>query len=214
MFAAIADLCPLTPVACPRISALRYPPFAIVSWLPIFAIAWLLTSPPLPFNFNSQLELLPKSPFAVRRKLWQLSFMTVQGEVTDETSATTATASRLRDDLLHDPRYPVHRVAGDLLPYLRLLVERFRPERVVLFGSYAYGEPTAHSDIDLLVIKRLERSPRAEATAIRKAFQPLRRSGCNLPFDIMVRDPRDLRERLDRGADFHRHILEHGLTVA
>lgn len=134
--------------------------------------------------------------------------------VTNETEISKVSEKMLHDDVLRDPRYPVHRVADALVPYLRLLVEKFQPEQVFLFGSYVYGEPTAHSDIDMLVVKKLQRSPRAEATAIRKAFQPLRRTGRNLPFDIMVRDPRDLRERISRGADFHQHILEHGLKVA
>jgi uncharacterized protein len=32
------------------------------------------------------------------------------------------------------------------------LVDRFDPDRVILFGSYAYGTPTPDSDVDLLVI--------------------------------------------------------------
>jgi predicted nucleotidyltransferase len=32
------------------------------------------------------------------------------------------------------------------------LVQRFKPEKVILFGSYAYGQPTVDSDIDLLVV--------------------------------------------------------------
>ena len=47
----------------------------------------------------------------------------------------------IREDTLRDPRYPVHRIADRLLPYLRVLVEQFKPEQVILFGSYAYGNP-------------------------------------------------------------------------
>jgi predicted nucleotidyltransferase len=36
--------------------------------------------------------------------------------------------------------------------YVRALVDRFQPERVILFGSYAYGTPNADSDVDLLVV--------------------------------------------------------------
>ena len=32
------------------------------------------------------------------------------------------------------------------------VVRRFRPARVILFGSYAYGDPTEDSDVDLMVI--------------------------------------------------------------
>lgn len=55
---------------------------------------------------------------------------------------------------LRDPRYPVHRIASDLEPYLRAIVARIRPDQIVLFGSQAYGDPTEHSDVDLLVVRR------------------------------------------------------------
>ena len=36
---------------------------------------------------------------------------------------------------------------------LRKLIEEYTPEKVILFGSYAYGDPDPDSDIDLLIIK-------------------------------------------------------------
>ena len=36
----------------------------------------------------------------------------------------------------------------------------FRPERIILFGSHAYGSPTPDSDVDLLVVMPFEGSPR------------------------------------------------------
>ena len=83
-------------------------------------------------------------------------------------STTTATTLAIREDVLRDPRYPVHKIADRLLPYLRVLVEQFHPEQVILFGSCAYGHPDLHSDVDLLVVKELERSPVKEAAAILK----------------------------------------------
>jgi predicted nucleotidyltransferase len=60
----------------------------------------------------------------------------------------------VKENILRDSRYPVHAIADKLLPYLKILVEKFEPEQVVLFGSYAYGRPTANSDVDLLIIKK------------------------------------------------------------
>jgi len=119
----------------------------------------------------------------------------------------------IKEEVLRDERYPVHRIADALLPYLQVLVSKFRPEKIVLFGSYAYGRPTPDSDVDLLVVKPLQGSARAAATAIRKAFQPLRREGVNLPFDIVVRDAKDLDARLARGAMFHTDITNRGITL-
>lgn len=127
-------------------------------------------------------------------------------------TATSAQA-RIREEVLRDPRYPVHRIADQLLPYLRVLVEQFHPERVILFGSYAYGEPTSDSDVDLLVVKDIDHSPVTEATAIRRAVRPLRHSVANLPLDIMVRDRTDLDARIARGADFHEEVIRKGLVL-
>jgi predicted nucleotidyltransferase len=123
-------------------------------------------------------------------------------------------AFRIREDILRDSQYPVHGIADQLFPYLKLLVEKFNPDQVFLFGSYAYGNPTADSDVDLLVVKKTDKSSREEATAIRKAFQPLRHSVANLAFDIMVRDPRDLRERIAKGGAFHSAIIRNGIQLA
>lgn len=119
----------------------------------------------------------------------------------------------LKEDVIRDTCHPVHRIADKLLPFLRLLVNEFEPEQVFLFGSYAYGNPSADSDVDLLVVKKTCRSIREEATAIRKAFRPLRHSVANLAFDIMVRSPEDLCERLAKGAAFHSEITERGLRL-
>lgn len=120
----------------------------------------------------------------------------------------------IQEIILKDSRYPVHAIADKLLPYIKLLVEKFEPDQVVLFGSYAYGHPTANSDVDLLIIKKTLKSLREEATEIRKAFRPLRHTVANLAFDIMVRDPEDLRLRLERGAAFHSIIMQKGLRLA
>lgn len=122
--------------------------------------------------------------------------------------------ARIKENILRDSRYPVHGIADKLIPYLKLLVEKFNPDQIVLFGSYAYGNPTKDSDVDLLIVKKTEKSPREEATAIRKAFRPLRHSVGNLAFDIMVRDPEDLRERIAKGGAFHSAIIRNGIRLA
>lgn len=63
-------------------------------------------------------------------------------------------AARIRENILRDSRYPVHGIADKLFPYLKILVEKFNPDQIVLFGSYAYGNPTTDSDVDLLVVKK------------------------------------------------------------
>jgi predicted nucleotidyltransferase len=128
-------------------------------------------------------------------------------------SDATISFPQIRENVLQDPRYPVSKIAGALRPYLQVIAEEFHPARVILFGSYAYGEPTEDSDVDLLIIKDSEGSPTSEATRIRRALRPLRHSARNLPLDIMVRTPEDLRRRLAQGAAFHEEIVSKGLVL-
>src|SRR5437868_4350950 len=84
--------------------------------------------------------------------------------------------------------------------YARAIAERFQPEQIILFGSQAYGTPTADSDVDLLVVMPA-RSTGGKVYKIRLAFPA--------PFsmDLIVRTPEDLRRRLADGDLFHTEIV-------
>lgn len=128
-------------------------------------------------------------------------------------NATSVTDSRIREDVLRDPRYPVHRIADQLRPYLLTLVEQFHPEKVVLFGSYAYGDPTKDSDVDLLVVKPIISSRVKDKIAIRRAWWPIMRGASPLSFDLLLTTPEEFKsDRWARGA-FHTEIKNHGLLV-
>jgi len=64
---------------------------------------------------------------------------------------------------------------------VRRIVERFSPDKVILFGSYARGEASPHSDVDLLVLFPEVDNPRQRAVEL---YQTL--SGSGLPKDIVV----------------------------
>ncbi len=89
----------------------------------------------------------------------------------------------------------------------RRIVEEFQPERIILFGSYAYGEPTIHSDVDLLIVtkKMAEQSVFARSRAVSQLF-PSRKFG----MDILVRTPQEVKARLTIGDDFIGNILRQG----
>jgi len=72
---------------------------------------------------------------------------------------------------------------------VRRIVEGYAPDRIILFGSYAYGEPTEHSDLDLLIIKAKAEAKRAErAIAIRTLLW-----GADVPaMDILIRTPAEM----------------------
>ncbi|WP_430710979.1 nucleotidyltransferase domain-containing protein [Nodosilinea sp. AN01ver1] len=62
------------------------------------------------------------------------------------------------------------------------LVSALEPEQIILFGSYAYGEPNEDSDIDLLVIVSQSDEPRYRRARV--AYKTLR--GLGIPKDILV----------------------------
>ncbi len=51
------------------------------------------------------------------------------------------------------------------------IIENFDPERIILFGSYTYGQPTGDSDMDLMVIMKTEVSPHKRAVPRRKVLK-------------------------------------------
>jgi predicted nucleotidyltransferase len=112
---------------------------------------------------------------------------------------------------LRDPRYPVHTVAEKLEPYLRTIVERFRPEKVVLFGSYAYGQPTIHSDFDLLVVRKGILSSKESNLEIRNAIWDVQTPPVS--FTFLSRTPEEIEQKLKRGSPIFRDILNNGVTL-
>lgn len=84
---------------------------------------------------------------------------------------------------------------------------RFRPDKVILFGSYAYGEPTQDSDVDLLVIMKTEQRPVEQASTIRRTVD------FPFPVDLLVRTPEQVEERLTMGDSFIKEIVSHGKVL-
>ena len=89
----------------------------------------------------------------------------------------------------------------------RRIAETFQPEKIILFGSYAYGQPTLESDVDLLVVMPFEGS------YFQQADQITERLNLNLPLDLLVRTPQQVRHRLALGDSFMREILERGKVM-
>ncbi len=112
---------------------------------------------------------------------------------------------------LDDPRYPVHRIAGWLEPYLRVLVTRLHPEKIILFGSYASGHPTEHSDIDLLVVRRGIPSEKASNMEIRRLFHEV--PGRRPAFTILSKTPEQIDERLARQSPLYEDIVGKGVEL-
>ena len=89
----------------------------------------------------------------------------------------------------------------------RRIAQQFHPERILLFGSYAWGTPSPDSDVDLLVIIPFEGKPVAKSVEMRLKVRP------PFPVDLLVRTPEKVRERLALGDPFIRSILEEGKVL-
>jgi uncharacterized protein len=90
--------------------------------------------------------------------------------------------------------------------FARQVAERFHPEKIILFGSYAYGTPHADSDVDILVIMPA-RNELDQAVKISLAVE------APFPVDIIVRTPRKLAWRLKEGDWFLREIMARGKVL-
>ncbi len=90
------------------------------------------------------------------------------------------------------------------------IAEAVNPERIMLFGSYAYGRPTQDSDVDfLLVVHGWTKKERREAyLKASKALHPR-----PFPVDIVVRNFSDIRTRIKQGDCFLQEIIEKGLVL-
>lgn len=69
------------------------------------------------------------------------------------------------------------------------IVAGYAPDRIILFGSYAYGVPHEHSDLDLLIIKHNAEAKRAERSV---AVWRLLWDASFPPMDILIRTPAEL----------------------
>jgi predicted nucleotidyltransferase len=90
--------------------------------------------------------------------------------------------------------------------FAREVAEKFRPDKIILFGSHAYGTPHADSDVDILVVMPA-RDEFSQAVKIRMAVER------GFPMDLIVRTPETLRWRLEAGDWFLREIVAKGKVL-
>jgi predicted nucleotidyltransferase len=90
--------------------------------------------------------------------------------------------------------------------FAREVGKRFQPDKIILFGSHAYGAPGAESDVDILVIMPA-RNQHDQAVRIRMAVM------APFPMDLIVRTPRNMKWRLADGDTFHTEIMTNGKVL-
>jgi predicted nucleotidyltransferase len=90
--------------------------------------------------------------------------------------------------------------------YARQIAEMFHPEKIILFGSRAWGTPHDDSDVDLLVVMPA-RNELDQAVKIRLAIS------APFPMDLLVYKPANLRRRLDWGDSFLKQVTTEGKVL-
>jgi uncharacterized protein len=100
-------------------------------------------------------------------------------------------------------------VAETLPGAIEILVSKLKPEKIILFGSYAYGNPTPDSDVDLLVIMKTRAKDIDRYIAVSNLLYPRQ-----FPVDILVKTPREIElESKKKGNFFLREILNKGKVL-
>ncbi len=102
------------------------------------------------------------------------------------------------------------RTRSILQSLVKVLAASYQPEKIILFGSYAYGEPDATSDIDLLILKETDKSfPKRWAEVCELAADVVG----TIPFSPLVLTPTELEERRAKGDQFFEEILTKGQVL-
>ncbi len=96
----------------------------------------------------------------------------------------------------------------DIQTYCDAIGAAFKPHRIILFGSHAYGKPHADSDVDVFVMM-----PKSRQLGRRASLKIREKVNADFPVDIVVRDPAFVAERLREGDTFLEEITVKGRVM-
>ena len=104
---------------------------------------------------------------------------------------------------------PFKRPVAETLPaVVERIVYELHPEKIVLFGSYAYGKPTPDSDVDLLVVMETTAPDKERYLAVCRLLRPR-----PFPVDILVKTPQEIARALEKGDFFIQEITSRGKVL-
>jgi len=108
---------------------------------------------------------------------------------------------------IHPPGFAP--LSVDLLENIvQRIVNGVHPQKIILFGSYAYGDPNADSDLDLLVIMESPNRPAERSLGVTRLLRPR-----PFPMDILVRTPQEINDGLAKKDSFIQEILSQGIVL-
>jgi uncharacterized protein len=101
------------------------------------------------------------------------------------------------------------RPVSETLPEaVQRIVQALRPDKIILFGSYAYGAPTPDSEVDLLVVMNTPASAKDRHLSVCRLLRPR-----PFPVDIVVKTSQEIERALDKGDFFVQEIVTQGRVL-
>jgi predicted nucleotidyltransferase len=88
------------------------------------------------------------------------------------------------------------------------IVAGVNPKQIILFGSYAYGNPSPDSDVDIMVVMNTSERPAERVLAVSRLLRPR-----PFPMDILVRTPDEITAALERKDSFIQEIFNRGIVL-
>ena len=88
--------------------------------------------------------------------------------------------------------------------------KEYQPEKIILFGSYAWGKPNRHSDLDFFIIKKTKARHIDRSVRVRRI---VREENAVVPMDPIVYTPEETKHRIKLGDDFIKKIMKEGVVL-
>ncbi len=95
----------------------------------------------------------------------------------------------------------------DIQAVVKKIAENYKPEKIYLFGSFAWGKPTFDSDVDLFVVKQTDKDRLSRDIEVQRIIKGI------LPVDALVYTPAELARRLAFGDFFVKNIINKGKII-
>ena len=101
-------------------------------------------------------------------------------------------------------------IREEIAKIIAILKKEYSPLKIILFGSYVYGNPTEDSDIDILIIKNTNKNRVDRFITVKKLiYDPQRK----IVVSPLVLTPDELSNRLSIGDDFIKDIISRGIVL-
>lgn len=97
---------------------------------------------------------------------------------------------------------------GKIQEVINKIVANYNPDKVILFGSYASGEPSENSDVDLLIVKDTPLPRHRRGREVRRFLY-----GSMVPLDILVYTNKEIDESKDVRFSFVHTVMNTGKVI-